>query len=89
MALSFLNGDYSLELINHTNIVLILKVKKPTMISKFHLISLCNVRYKKIAKTLALRMQKALLAIIDEVQSAFVKDRLITNNVIVAFEAVH
>lgn len=60
MALSFLNGNCSLEHVNKTNIVLIPKVKNPTFISEFRPISLCNVSYKIIAKTLAQRMQKVM-----------------------------
>ena len=50
-------------------------------------ISLCNVVYNLISKTFRL---KALLPhIISENQSAFTFDRLITDNVIVAFKLMH
>ena len=45
--------------------------------------------YKIITKVLANRMQRMLSDVISETQSAFVKDRLITDNNLVAFEIAH
>lgn len=88
-ALSFINGVCSLGELNNTNISLIPKVKNPTRISEFKPISLCNVRYKIISKILASRLQRVIPYVIGEVQSAFVKGRLITDNVIVENEVFH
>ena len=55
--LVFLNNGNMLPEINHTNIVLIPKVKNPQKVSEFRPISLCNVIYKIISKVLANRLK--------------------------------
>ena len=63
--LDFLNNGNMLPDINHTNIVLIPKVKNPERMSKFRPISLCNVIYKIISKVLANRLKQVLPQIIS------------------------
>ena len=55
--LDFLNDRIMLPTLNHTNIVLIPKVKNSEKMSNFRSISLCNVIYKIISKVLANRLK--------------------------------
>ena len=89
MVLNVLNNNLPIFEINKTNISLIPKKNNPSRMSEFHPISLCNVIYKLISKTLANRLKTLLPFIISENQSAFTSDRLITDNVLVAFELMH
>lgn len=87
--LYFLNSTSLPHHLNHTFITLIPKVKNPELASQFHPISLCNVLYKIFSKVLANRLKNVLLQIITKHQSAFTKNRLISDNILVAFESLH
>jgi hypothetical protein len=87
--LDFLNNDVFDVENNTTNIALIPKKKTLTTISDYRPISLCNIVYKLIAKVLANRMKRILPHIISPTLSAFIPGRLITDNILVAFEALH
>lgn len=83
--LHFCNTSCMGSSINSINIVLIPKCKNPAIESEFRPISLCNVVYKIISKVLANRLKVILPKIISLNQSAFLLERLITYNILVAY----
>lgn len=87
--LDFLNLGIIPPKFNETHIVLIPKIKKPTKITQYRPISLSNVISRLTSKVLANCLKRILLSIISENLSAFMSDRLITDNVLMAFETMH
>lgn len=52
-------------------------------------ISLCNMFYKIESKTLVIRFQEVLHLCIDDSQCAFVPGRLISYNIVSAYDIMH
>ena len=74
---------------NHTFISLIPKIKNPEKAKDFRLISLCNMLYKIIAKTIANHFKKLLPKLVSETQCALMSNHLILDNILVALETLH
>lgn len=72
--------------INSTGITLVPKVTNPTSMREFRPISLCSVAYKCIAKIIASRLKLVLPDLINISQSAFIKGRYISDNILLAQE---
>lgn len=89
VCLGILNHKESMEPINNTLIALIQKTKEPKRMAEYRPISLCNVIYKIIAKSMANRMKRVFDTVIALNQSTFVPGRQMTDNVIAGFECIH
>lgn len=85
---SFMTNGHMLREWNHTNISLIPKIAAPESMDHFRPISLCNVSFRILSKVLANRLKPLLEKIISPTQSAFVKGRLIQDNIVLAHEII-
>ncbi|CAL9233674.1 unnamed protein product, partial [Arabidopsis halleri] len=75
--------------LNDALVVLIPKVGKPEKITQFRPISLCNVLFKIITKTMVERLKRVMTKLIGPAQSSFIPGRVSTDNIVVVHEAVH
>ncbi|KAJ7965492.1 Ribonuclease H [Quillaja saponaria] len=89
LCMGILNDGTNISFLNHTLIALIPKVKNPVLPKDFRPISLCNVNFKIITKTMANRLKTIILNLISKTQSAFVSGCLIMDNALAAFEVFH
>jgi len=85
---SFFNSGRLLTEVNHTLVTLVPKTSNASHLSDFRPISCCNILYKLIANVLANRLQQVIGELISPNQSAFLKDRLISDASLLAHELV-
>ncbi|PKU76150.1 Putative ribonuclease H protein [Dendrobium catenatum] len=83
---SFFSKGYLPNIAKATAITLIPKSAHASNISDFRPIALCNVFYKIISKILASRMKEIMPLIIGENQAGFIKDRISSDNILLASE---
>ncbi|XP_042988748.1 uncharacterized protein LOC122316282 [Carya illinoinensis] len=88
-ALNILNNGGTIEGVNDTYITLIPKIKESKKVTDFRPISLCNVLYKIVAKVISNKLKTVLPNIISPSQTAFVPGRIISDNIVVAYEVLH
>ena len=74
---------------NNALLVLIAKVAKPEKITQFRPISLCNVLFKIITKTMVGRLKGVIDKLVGPHQASFIPGRLSVDNIVVVQEAVH
>ena len=86
---NFFRDGWLLKDMNKTFITLIPKVQGAYNFGHFRPISLCNFCYKVISRILVARLRPLLDKLIDLAQVAFVPNRNIAKNVLLAQEVVH
>lgn len=75
--------------LNDTFVTLILKRNCVVKVADFRSISLCNIIYKLISKTIAIRLKNILPLIISESQSTFISERQVTDNILITYDILH
>ena len=89
MVQSFFANGLMLKEMNHTFITLIPKTPNPSTIHNIRSISLCNMSYKIISKTLTNRLKILLAKLITPWQAASIPGRNIQDNSIIVHEIFH
>ncbi|XP_074277325.1 uncharacterized protein LOC141600966 [Silene latifolia] len=87
--LSILNSGRVLKELNRTFIALIPKTEAPEDVSDYRPISLCNVLMRVVTKCIANRLGKVMGSLVSESQNAFLPGRSISDNILLAHEAIH
>ena len=86
--LSFFSSGKLLQQIKHTFITLVPKSPKASSLSDYRPISCCNALYKIISKVLSNIFKHVIAELVSVQQSAFIKNRLISDASLLANELV-
>lgn len=89
MCFYILNEAGTIAFLNHTSIALIPNNAKLRKVTEFKPISLCNVIYRIVAKTIANKLKTIPHLIIDLSQNAFIPNKLIIDNIIIGYECLN
>ncbi|XP_074265807.1 uncharacterized protein LOC141588255 [Silene latifolia] len=87
--LSVLNSGMVLKELNRTFITLIPKCDNPETVGDYRPISLCNVFMRIVSKCITNRMAIVMGYLVGDFQNAFIPGRQISDNIILANEALH
>lgn len=75
--------------VNRTVVCLISKKKNHIQMTDIRPISLCTILFRILSKVMANRLKQCLPNLISDNQSAFIHNRLLTDNALIAFELNH
>ena len=87
--LDFLNTRRLPDGVNDTFISIIPKVRNPEVVGQLRPISLCDLCYKLITKTLTYRLKTVTLDLVSPYQSSFVPRSQITDNIVIYQEMLY
>lgn len=86
---AFYNHQLDLSKLNHATVILIHKVVEANNIKQYRPISLINCSFKIITKILANRLATVMDFLIAQTQTAYIKGRIIFDNIVCVQEILH
>ncbi|XP_074267017.1 uncharacterized protein LOC141590318 [Silene latifolia] len=87
--LSVLNSGVVLTELNRTFITLVPKSDNPEKMGDYRPFSLCNVFMHIVSKCISNRLTKVMPYLVGDFQNAFIRGRHISDNILLANEAIH
>lgn len=86
---AFYHNTLDLSKLNLASLCIIPKKADPKLVTNYKPISLINCSFKLITKVLTDRLGRVMDSIISDSQTAFIKGRLITDNIACAHDVLH
>lgn len=87
--MKMLKGEENVGTTAEALVVLLPKVESPNLLSQFRQISLCNVVYRTITKTMVNILKPIMGGVVSPMQGSFVPGHQITNNIVICQEVIH